>query len=66
MTKNDAYRAWKEHMKELYPKGTVIDYCTAQYNWSCFVDSLLKNGQITDKQFNNWGNPFPVKPYKIT
>ena len=33
------------------------DYCYKQLMWSCYVDSLCKCGEITNKQFSNWGTP---------
>lgn len=29
------------------------DYCAAQLRWSCFVDYLCKDGQITQRQYDN-------------
>lgn len=29
------------------------DYCKVQFEWSCFIDALCKNGEITLKQYEN-------------
>lgn len=28
-----------------------VDYCKAQFEWTCFMDALCKDGLISDKQF---------------
>ncbi len=28
------------------------DYCKAQFAWSCWIDSLCKSGEITQKQYD--------------
>ena len=33
------------------------DIPAKQLAWSGFVDMLCKNGDITQKQFDTWGNP---------
>lgn len=55
MTKENAW----EDFKEYYLQEREYDYWTAQLMWSDYVDSLRKDGQITDRQFNNWTTPFP-------
>ena len=34
------------------------DYLAVHFNWECFIDSLCKNGDITQEQFNNWTFPW--------
>jgi len=36
-----------------YRKARKDDYCKVQLEWSYFIDSLCKNGEITQKQYNN-------------
>ena len=36
-----------------YLKARRTDYCKVQYEWSVFVDSLCKSGEITEKQYFN-------------
>ncbi|MBO7731886.1 MAG: hypothetical protein J6S67_05020 [Methanobrevibacter sp.] len=40
------------------------DYWEMQFAWSCYIDGLNRDGQITDKQLNNWGNPCTVRSFK--
>ena len=43
------YRAWG------YGKGDEVAKRTM---WNDWTDSLCKDGQITQKQYENWGQPF--------
>lgn len=36
-----------------YLKARKADYCKVQFEWSCFIDSLCKNGEITLRQYEN-------------
>jgi hypothetical protein len=36
-----------------YLRARKSDYCKAQFEWSCWIDSLCKNGEITQKQYDN-------------
>lgn len=40
------------------------DYYEMQQAWSFFTDGLCRDGQITLKQFENWGNPTTVEKFK--
>ena len=51
MTFKDAV---KKFMNKSYP---FHDYWEMQLSWSGYVDSLNRDGQITDKQYFIWGNP---------
>ena len=33
------------------------DYWSMQFAWSCYVDGLAKDKQITEKQYSTWSNP---------
>ena len=44
--------------KEYYLQTGEYDYWTAQLMWADYVDSLCKDGQITQRQFDNWSTPF--------
>ena len=48
-----------EDFKEYFLHPGEYDYWTAQLMWSDYVDSLCKDGQITQRQFDNWATPFP-------
>ena len=37
--------------KSEYRKERKSDYCKVQLEWSCWIDSLCKNGEITIKQY---------------
>lgn len=36
-----------------YLKTRKQDFCKVQFEWPCFIDSLCKNGIITQKQYEN-------------
>lgn len=38
--------------EKAYRKARRNDYCKVQFEWSCFIDSLCKNGEITPKQYD--------------
>ena len=40
------------------------DYYEMQQSWTFFTDGLCRDGQITLKQFENWGNPTTVEKFK--
>lgn len=66
MTKKEAIKQFEEIYLDLYIRE--VDYWTAQLTWTEFVDNLNRNGEITDKQRDNWTTPFPygkhLKPNK--
>lgn len=57
MTKQDALSMFLEMWREqtVYSKNDTIAKVT---EWNNFTDSLNRNGDITDKQYANWSNPF--------
>lgn len=42
------YGCW-EKFKEARKK----DYCKVQYEWSCYIDELVKDGILTPRQWHN-------------
>ena len=57
MRKHEADRAFVEDYygsDEQFRLAVQDDYCKAQFNWSCFVDSLCKAGEITQQQYATW------------
>lgn len=48
--------AWKG-VCEAYPK-LKNDTVWKRTEWNDFTDALCKGGEITEKQYNNWSNPF--------
>lgn len=36
-----------------YLKARRADYCKVQFECACFIDSLCKSGEITQKQYDN-------------
>lgn len=38
--------------RKAYQNARKDDYCKVQFEWSCFVDSLCRDGEITQKQYN--------------
>ena len=53
MTKREALQEFRSC--DCVVKGDRI--ATAE-NWNNYTDFLCKDRQITDKQYNNWTNPF--------
>lgn len=39
--------------RKAYLKARRADYCKVQFEWACFIDSLCKSGEITQKQYNS-------------
>lgn len=35
-----------------YLRERKDDYCKVQFAWSCYIDGLYKNGEITQKQYD--------------
>ena len=38
---------------KLYRKERKTDYLRVQFMWSCWMDALLKNGEITERRWSN-------------
>ena len=61
MTKAKAVEVFKNEIlpqiKELEKKYTAKDSCMRSLEWSYFTDSLCKNGDITESQYNRWTVP---------
>ena len=62
MTKEQALSIFKQEilpsLKAKEEESGVKDIPARRFEWSCFVDSLQKDGQITENQAHNWDNPF--------
>lgn len=39
--------------KAAYLKARKDDYCKVQFEFACWMDTLHKDGEITDAQWNN-------------
>lgn len=37
----------------VYRRARKEDYCKAQFEWSCYIDSLCKSGEIMQRQYDN-------------
>lgn len=37
--------------QDAYRRARKADYCQVQFEWSCYMDSLCKDGLITQKQW---------------
>lgn len=58
------YQEAKKLFNEYYPGlSGDRDYYKKEFAWSCFVDSLCKNKEITQKQYDTWPCPFK-HPYQ--
>jgi len=61
MTKLQAVEIFKNEIlpdiKEVEKHYTAKDICMRSLEWSCFTDSLCKNGDITESQYNRWSTP---------
>lgn len=51
-TKRMFIQEWYGTEKE-YRKARKDDYYKVQFNWTCFMDDLLKIGLITEEQWQN-------------
>lgn len=40
------------------------DYYEMQQAWTFFTDGLARDGEITVRQFENWGNPCKPETFK--
>lgn len=49
----DYYRIGGAFDRGAYLKARRADYCKVQFEWACFIDSLCKSGEITQKQYDN-------------
>ena len=56
MTKTEAVKMFRE----LYKRwgGRRADSIAKREEWNNWTDSLCKDGLITLKQYENWGQPF--------
>ena len=46
---NEVYEGdYKKYLRE-----RKEDYCKVQLMWSCYIAGLCKDGEITQKQYNN-------------
>lgn len=37
---------------KVYLRARKADYCKVQFEWSCWIDSLCKNGEITQREYD--------------
>jgi hypothetical protein len=62
MTKKEALSHFKNEVLPLvrkqYEKDGVIDMPARREAWNNWTDALMKNGNITPAQYENWDNPF--------
>ena len=64
MTKQQAYAIFvEEFYKDKYNLARARDKDAIKVNveWGEFTDMLCKNGQITGRQYENWGYPWRCK-----
>ena len=61
MTKLQAVKIFKRkilpQIKEVEEDYITKDSCLCSRVWSYFTDSLCKNGDITESQYNRWSTP---------
>ena len=59
MTKKEVVASFREMLKDS-PTGTLLkgDRIAKREAFNNFVDSLNKDGLVTDYQAYNWSNPF--------
>ena len=60
LTKKTAVRIFKDVLNSDYVYYAHIrgDKVALRESWNNFTDSLCKDGEITDYQYNNWSNPY--------
>lgn len=47
------YRTTKKEIRNCGSSVYKVGYCKVQFEWACFIDSLCKSGEITQKQYNS-------------
>ena len=59
MTKAEALKQFREIYKQ-FPLtiGRRSDAIAKREDWNNYTDQLCKDGRITLKQYENWGQPF--------
>lgn len=57
MTKVQAFKEFKQTYID-FKAAVKKDYIAVKEEWHRHTDNLCKDGRITDKQYNNWSNPF--------
>jgi hypothetical protein len=58
MTKREAERQFRE---DILPRLSSNDKPARRQAWNDYVDSLQKNGQITERQAFDWDQPDFIK-----
>lgn len=61
MTKQQAVEYFKEHV---LPDLDTTDLPLVRTAWNDYVDALQKDGQITERQADTWGQPAFVRKTK--
>ncbi|CAB4144461.1 hypothetical protein UFOVP453_39 [uncultured Caudovirales phage] len=54
MTKRAAVALFREYFADAFKNDSIARRCA----WNDFTDSLMKNGDISEKQYDSWTNPF--------
>lgn len=54
MTKAEALQQFRELAVNIPRGDEVMRRCA----WNDYTDALCKNGQISEKQYESWSNPF--------
>jgi len=54
MNKSQAISEFRECVGRSYNHDLIMK----REAWLAFIDSLRRDGLVTDKQFDNWTNPF--------
>lgn len=61
MTKEQAIKFYKEEIlpsvKKQYESDGIIDKPARQFAWQIYIDGLCKDGEISQRQYDTWGNP---------
>ena len=58
MTKKEVEKLFKT---EIYPTLNKSDKPMIRELWHSFTDTLCKNGEISEKQYDNWNTPKFIK-----
>ena len=62
LTKEQVISMFKEDflpvIKERYESDGIIDHPARREAWNNFTDALCKNGEISERQYMNWDNPY--------
>ena len=58
MTKQEAVRLFRYELEQLLNRYGTKDKPKIRQAWNVYTDMLCKDGEITQRQYDTWINPF--------